>query len=136
MPLISSLKSRRYVFAFFRREKESATRTWAGGCEAPHTRAKNNFCSHCRVSREAGTWGLKKNSKMAAVRHQGGSTVFRVFPRFVAIVCLTSKLDCPFFRCTTCFFLSLLIFSLGFLHCLCFFIFYISQEYEIRLIIC
>ena len=70
--MISSLKSRRYFFAFFWREKASVTRTWAGGCEAPHTRAKNDFCSHCRVLREAGTWGLKKNSKMAAFKHQGG----------------------------------------------------------------
>ena len=112
--MISNLKSRRYFFAFFRREKESATRTWAGGCEAPHTRAKNNFCSHCRVSREAGTWGLKKNSKMAAVRHQGGSTVFRVFPRFVAIVCLNFKARLSFFSMYHLFFFKFTYFFLGF----------------------
>ena len=55
--LISSLKSRRYFFALLRRAKASARRTWVG--VERQTRA-------AFLSRDAGTWGLTKNSKMAA----------------------------------------------------------------------
>ena len=142
IPLISNLKSRRY-FSPFSGERMQARhgRGREGGCEAPHTRAKNNVCqnvcSHCRVLREAGTWGLKKNSKMAAVNQRG--FFYRVSS--ISKVCghclfeLQSSIVL-FFDVPLVFFGSLLIFSLGFLHCLCFFIFCISQEYEIRLIIC
>ena len=140
--MISNLKSRRYFFAFFRREKESATRTWAGGCEAPHTRAKNNTCSHCRVPgllvARSENLGSKKEFQDGGCQASRWffSAVFRVFLRFVAIVCLNFKARLSFFSMYHLFFWKLTYFSLGFLHCLCFFIFYISQEYEIRLIIC
>ena len=111
--MISNLKSRRYFFAFFRLEKASATRTWAGGCEAPDTRASVRTVAFAFLLREAGTWGLKKNSKMAAVKHQGGSTVFRVFPRFVAIVCLNFKARLSFFSMKHLFFWKLIYFFLG-----------------------
>ena len=132
------------MFAFFRREKASVTRTWAGWCEAPHTRAKNNACSHCRVRgllfARSGNLGSKKEFQdggcQASMWFFVVPAVFRVFPRFVAIVCLNFKARSSFLSMYHFFFGSLLIFSLGFLHCLCFFIFYISQEYEIRLIIC
>ena len=62
------------------------------------------------MSREAGTWGLRKNSKMAAVRHQDGSIVFRVFPRFVAIVCLNFKARLSFFSMYHLFFLEAYLF--------------------------
>ena len=68
--------------------------------------------------REAGTWGLKKNSKMAAVMHRGikvkvVSTVFRVFPRFVAIVCLNFKARLSFFSMKHLFFWKLIYFFQG-----------------------
>ena len=60
--LISSLKSRRYFLALLRRAKASARRTWAG--VERHTRA-------AFLARDVGTWGLTKNSKMAAVWNSG-----------------------------------------------------------------
>ena len=43
-----------------------------GGRAAPDTRAKlTPVAFDALLSREAGTWGLIKNSKMAAVRHGG-----------------------------------------------------------------
>ena len=85
--MISNLKSRRYFFAFFRLEKASATRTWAGGCEAPDTRAPVRTVAFAFLLREAGTWGLKKNSKMAAVMHRGIKVVFFYRVSCISKVC-------------------------------------------------
>ena len=107
-----------------------------------HTRARKITCSHCRVPgllvARSENLGSKKEFQDGGCQASRWffSAVFRVFLRFVAIVCLNFKARLSFFSMYHLFFWKLTYFSLGFLHCLCFFIFYISQEYEIRLIIC
>ena len=57
-----------------------------GGRGEPDTRAKLTPVEfEALLSREAGTWGLIKNSKMAAVRH-GGFTRFLVSTSCQAII--------------------------------------------------
>ena len=58
---------RRFQAREGKRDADVGGRVWS----ATHAREKF-FAFEAFLLREAGTWGLKKNSKMAAVRHQGG----------------------------------------------------------------